>query len=275
MNVQHPFAVRRITDGNGTLRRYEISNILLVNGNAWLNTGAPAVFFCKCNRLRINVIAESFECRIMLDVCNSLCTGIAPGGLRNLFPFFCQESPVQTWCHAHGLKGGFNQKRSAAAERVADNAVRMHSRQIYDSSGQCFFDRCCICVPAVATFMKSDSGSVQINGCNIFADGKLNRMRRTGFFKPTGVINRFQALNSRLFDNRLAVRNTVQLGIQRVAFYRKCIIFTNPLLQRKRPDSLKQFFEIVRLKLSQLYQNTLGGREADICLCQNFGIAAE
>ena len=60
-----------------------------------------------------------------------------------------------------------------------------------------------------------------------------------------------------------------------MSFYRKSIVLTDPLFQRQGTDTLKQFFKVVRLELSQLNQNTFRRRQAEICLGNGFGIAAE
>lgn len=132
----------------------------------------------------------------MPDVCHSLCTGIPPDSFRNLRPLLRQKTAVESWCHAHRLKCSFDQKSTAAAERVADNAVRADTGQVNNACRKCLLDRGSVGVLSIATLVQSDAGGVQVEGGNVFADGKLQRMRRTGFREPAGMINRFQPFYS-------------------------------------------------------------------------------
>ena len=151
----------------------------------------------------------------------------------------------------------------------------MYSGEVNNTGGERFLDRGSIGISPVTSLVQSDSGGIQINRGNVLANGKLDWVSRTGFCKPIGVVYRFQSFHSCLFDDRLAVRHTVQLGVQSMSFYRKSIVLTDPLFQRQGTDTLKQFFKVVRLELSQLNQNTFCRRQAEICLGNGFGIAAE
>ena len=151
----------------------------------------------------------------------------------------------------------------------------MDTSQVNNTCRKRLLDRGSVGVLSIATLVQSDAGGVQVDGGNVFSDGKLQWMRRTGFCEPVGVINRLQPFYSCLFDDGLTVRHAVQLGVQSVAFYRKSVILSNPLFQRQRTNALKQFLKVERLELSQLNENTFCCREAEICLGDGLRIAPE
>ena len=143
------------------------------------------------------------------------------------------------------------------------------------AASECLFDRCSVGVFPVSALVQPDAGGVQIDGGDVFPDGKVQGMNGAGFREPAGMVDGFQPFHRCLFQDGLAVRHAVQLGVQRMSLDREGIVLANPLFQRNAAHALKQLLEAVGGKLPQLNEHTFCHREGEVCLGDGERIAAK
>ncbi len=157
----------------------------------------------------------------------------------------------------------FNQNGPRAAHRVIQRVVRTQMRKRAKRRRQGLAHRRIIRRGAVSAFVQRHTRSVDTNTDLIFEDGKI-QASCTCFFEPIFMIYGFQPFYGGLFNNCLAVADTVQIRLQTVALDREFIVFANPIFQRQFFHALKQVFKGMRRKPPEYQKNPLGKSGADV-----------
>ena len=143
--------------------------------------------------------------------------------------------------------------------------------EIHHRRRQRFLDGSAASVLAIAPLVQSRAAGVDQQCGFIPAQSELHLKGGAGFFKPADMIMAFQPLDDRFFDDGLAIRHAVQLGIQRPAFHRKRVPLTDPTLPRQRFHPFKQLLKAARRKRPHQQLDTLGIARADVRPCQHIG----
>ena len=171
------------------------------------------------------------------------------GGVDTI-PVLEGKIAVDSGHDVHRLVGGFDQDRAAAAERIDDDMICAHTGKLHHSRGKGLFEGRVARHGAVAALVQRGACRVKIDADAVFEDTELDLVHAAAFFKPRGMILRFQLLHDRLFDDLLARGNGRQSGIDAVALDRKSVALADEAAPISRPDALEQRVKILRLKLS-------------------------
>ena len=142
LDLKHSFAVWRIADCNCVRLIHITSYICLLDFNTFLYSCFSAVFLCKSNSFRVNIIAICKEIGIVSDSIKSICTNIFPYLRVDNVPFFSCKMSFQTGRNVKSLVCSFDYKSSASAEWVAYNRITSDVRKVDYACCKCFLDRC-------------------------------------------------------------------------------------------------------------------------------------
>lgn len=126
-------------------------------------------------------------------------------------PFFSREAAAQSRSDAHSVHGSFNQQGAGATERVIQLGVWIDMGDVDDAGCKGFLDRCDDRAFAVASFVQSGAGGIHCNHHLVVVVGKIDRTGAAALLKPADAVRLLEAGDNRLFDNRLAVGDAVQL----------------------------------------------------------------
>lgn len=119
-------------------------------------------------------------------------------------------------------------------------------------------------VPAVAPLVQTRPRGIQHDGDLILVDGELDLMHRAALLKPGLAVGLPQPLYRRLFDDRLAVGDAVQLGIQRPALDRERVQAADKVLKRQLRRLVKQLGKGHRTEAAQYDQHPLRRAQVDV-----------
>lgn len=147
------------------------------------------------------------------------------------------------------MHGSFNQQGAGATERVIQLGVWIDMSNVDDAGCKGLLDGRDDRAFAVAAFVQSGAGGIHCNHHLVVVDGKIDRTGAAAFLKPADAVRLLETGDNRLFDNRLAVGDAVQLRFERpAALDRKGHLSADVVLPADAFDPLEQFFKTPGLK---------------------------
>jgi len=137
-------------------------------------------------------------------------------------------------------------------------------RELDHRGGERFLEGGCHAVGAVAALVKALARGVEPNGHFVLHDGKAHLIAPPRFGELRDAVGRAQAVNDRLFDDRLAGGHGVERRVDGVAHHGELPLAGDPVLPMHRAHALKERFKIRRAELVQNQNDARTAAQIDV-----------
>ena len=104
-------------------------------------------------------------------------------------------------------ESSLNQNGSRAAEGITKEFSSTVMGEFDHGCGQSFANRGPSRYRSIAALVKPGASGIQIERGDILENRKLDLIFRAGFWKPREMIDVFESLHNRFFNDALAIRN--------------------------------------------------------------------
>ena len=159
---------------------------------------------------------------------------------------------------------GFDGDGAAAAEGVTERVAAIVVRELDHRGGECFLERGGHAVGAVAALVKALARGVEPDGHFVLHDGKAHLIAPPRFGELRDAVGRAQAVDDRLFDDRLAGGHGVERRVDGVAHHGELPLAGDPVLPVHRAHALKERFKIRRAELVQNQNDARTAAQIDV-----------
>ena len=153
---------------------------------------------------------------------------------------------------------------AAAAERVAERVAAIVVRELDHCGGERFLERGRHAVGAVAALVKALARGVEPDGDLVLHDGKAHLIAPPRFGELRDAVGRAQAVDDRLFDDRLAGGYGMERRVDGIAHDGEFALARDPVLPMHRAHALKERFKIRRAELVQNQNDARTAAQIDV-----------
>ena len=252
-----------------------ICHIPSLKVNEAVNASVFRVFTGNLYSVVIDVIALD----VRLDRCVDCRIGVRPCAFpyffrNNILPLLCRKCPLQAGRDVCCNHCRFNRNRSAAAEGIEENAVRMPGSQQDEGRCQRLGNRSCDFQLPVAAFVEGSTRRIEKDIGRIIHEKDPHGIGGSRFRQPVQSVGLSQALCHGLLCQRLQIGRRIQFAMNRCRLrHPEFSVPGDIVLPGKIRYPFKKVVKCRRLKFPDLDKDSLSRPQMNIRQGNGFRIS--